>query len=258
MSFLNRMMVSVGIGAAKVDTRLENARVRAGDDLRGVVRVVGGSVPQQVSQICLHLMTQYRRKVDDRQVLETVTVDRFRVGDPFTIGPGDVREFPFQYRLPDDMPVTVGRTKVWLKTGLDVPAAVDPKDQDTLQVLPHRYVQVVLDALDRLGFRIRNAECEQSRRMGGRLPFIQEYEFVPAASPFRGRLDELEAVFFPHRSGLDVYFEIDRRARGLMGFLEEALDADERHIRVEFRPEHLAMDTNRVAGYLEQIIRRYA
>lgn len=257
MSLLNRMMASIGIGAAKVDTQLESSRVRAGDELRGVVRVVGGSVPQQVSQIYLFLMTQYRRQVGDRQVMETVTVDRFRVGDSFTIGPGEVREFPFQYRLADDVPVTVGRTRVWLKTGLDVPSAVDPKDQDFLQILPHRYVQVVLDALDRLGFRIRSAECEQSRRMGGRLPFIQEYEFVPTAGPFRGRLDELEAVFFPHRNGLDVYLEIDRRARGFLGFLEEALDIDERHVRVEFSADHLNQGVNRVAGYLEDIIRRH-
>lgn len=257
MSFLNRMMASIGIGSATVDTRLESARVRAGEEVRGVVQIRGGSLPQQVSQTYIHLMTQYRRERDDRQVRETVTVDRFLVSDPFTIGPGEFREVPFAFRLPDDTPTTVGRTQVWLKTGLEVPSAVDPTDQDHLAVLPHTHAQVVLDAIERLGFRLRQAECEYSRRLGSRLPFIQEFEFVPTGQ-FRGRLDELEAVLFPHPRGVDVMLEVDRRARGLSGLLEEAFAADERRLKVEFLTEHLATGAGGVAGYLEEIIRKYS
>jgi sporulation-control protein len=42
MSFLNRLMASIGIGSATVDTIVESAQVRVGDTLRGVIQVRGG------------------------------------------------------------------------------------------------------------------------------------------------------------------------------------------------------------------------
>ncbi|MFZ5825210.1 MAG: sporulation protein, partial [Bacillota bacterium] len=224
MSFLNKMMASVGIGSAKVDTVLENARVRAGEPLRGVVRVQGGSVQQQVETIYIHLMTQYKREVNDSTVRESVSLGQFPVVGAFTLGPRENREFPFEVLLPDETPATIGRTPVWLKTGLDIAMAVDPGDADYLEVLPHRHAQVALDAVAQLGFRLRQVECEYSRR-GRRYPFVQQFEFVPAGGRFRGYLDELELILYPHEGGLDLWMEVDRRARGFGGMLAEALDA---------------------------------
>ncbi|MFZ5817871.1 MAG: sporulation protein [Bacillota bacterium] len=258
MSFLKKMMASVGIGSARVNTVLEDAQVRAGEPLRGTVYVKGGSVEQQIDTIYIHLMTQYRREVENGTARESISLGHFPVVESFTLAPGENREFPFEVLLPDETPVSVGHTQVWLKTGLDIAMAVDPGDTDYLEVLPHRSAEVVFVALDRLGFRLRQAECEYSRRLGRSYPFVQQFEFVPVAGQFRGHLDELELILFPHAGGLDLWMEVDRRARGFAGLLEEALDADEARLHVEFEQEHIAQGPEAVAGYLAEIIAQHA
>lgn len=257
MSFLNRMMASIGIGSATVDTVLENARVRAGEPMRGVVRVRGGSVEQAVDAISLHLMTQYRREVNDRTVREAYRLGEIQVTSGFTLAPGESREFPFDVMLPDQTPATIGHTPVWLKTTVGISSAVDPTDKDYLEVLPHPHTQVVLDAVAQLGFRLRQVECEYSRRLGRNCPFIQQFEFVPTTQ-FRGALDELELIFYPHAGGVDVWMEVDRRARGFGGLLEAAFDADESRLHVEFEVQHLAEGPHGVARHLVEIIGRHA
>lgn len=53
------------------------------------------------------------------------------------------KEIDFQFLLPVHTPPTIGKTKVWIQTGLDVPNAVDPKDRDYINVEPHRYMNTV-------------------------------------------------------------------------------------------------------------------
>lgn len=251
MSFFSRMMASIGVGSATVDTVLESAEVRAGEPLRGVVRVRGGSVAQQVDGISLHLLTEYRREVNDHKVTETARLGDLEVTGPFSLAPGDVREFPFDVFLPDETPVSAGHTPVWLKTNVGISSAVDPTDKDRLTVRPHRHAQVVLDAVTQLGFRLRKVECEYSRRLNRSHPFVQQWEFVPTTQ-FRGQIDELELVLYPHNGGLDLWMEIDRRARGFAGLLDEAFDMDERRVHVEFETQHLTV--GQVASYLAQLI----
>lgn len=257
MSLFRRMMASVGVGSATVDTVLHSERVRAGEPFSGVVRVQGGSVSQAVEAISLNLMTQYRREVNDRTTTESVSLGAFRVADAFTLGAGEVAEFPFEVLLPDETPATLGRTPVWLKTAVGIAAAVDPTDNDYLEVLPHRHSQVVFDALASLGFQLRKVECEYSRRRGGSYPFLQQFEFMPTTY-FRGQLDELEAVCFPGPSGLDLWLEVDRRARGFGGVLEAAFDADESRLRVGFALDFLAAGPQRMAQYLHDLIAKHA
>ncbi|HWI66504.1 MAG TPA: sporulation protein [Symbiobacteriaceae bacterium] len=257
MSFLNRMMASVGIGSARIDTRLNNAQVRAGEDLEGVVVVHGGSLDQQVDSLSLHLVTLYNREVNDRRVRESFTLAKARISDGFSLQAGETCHFPFRFPLPDSTPVTAGSTRVWLKTGADIPLAVDPSDTDELFVLPHRHSQVILDAVESLGFRLRQADCEFTHRLGRHFPFVQEFEFVPTAGRYRGRLDELEVVLWPHGRGVDALLEIDRRARGFGGFLEAAFDADESRVMVEFGPEHMAAGPADAARHLNDLLARY-
>lgn len=258
MSFLNRMMASVGIGSAKVDTRVDNAQVRAGDEVRGVVSVKGGGLEQQIDDIYIHVMTQYVKEVDDRRVRENVSLGKFRVASPFKLGAGETRELPFAFTLPAQTPVTVGHARVWLKTGLDIAMAVDPTDTDHLDVRPSKDAQVILDAVELLGFRLRQAEVEYTGRWGRNFPFMQQFEFVPTGGEFRGYLDEFEVVMLPTRDGVELHVEIDRKARGFGGFLAEAFDADESRLRIEFERIHLNAGPQEVARHLGDIIRRHS
>lgn len=41
MSFFNKMLASIGIGGAKVDTKLEKSAYTAGETIRGQVEIYG-------------------------------------------------------------------------------------------------------------------------------------------------------------------------------------------------------------------------
>ena len=53
MSFFNKVFASVGIGAAKVDTKLEKDRVMPGEEVRGIVEIRGGNTEQNIDDIYL-------------------------------------------------------------------------------------------------------------------------------------------------------------------------------------------------------------
>ncbi|MGG1674657.1 sporulation protein [Neobacillus sp. NRS-1170] len=234
MSFFNKVFASVGIGSASVDTKLEKDTYMPGETVKGVVEIRGGKVEQQIDEIYLALNTTYLRESDDRKYTVTATIDRFRLTTPFTIRSNERKEIPFTFQLPYDAPLTIGRSKVWVSTGLDIKGGVDPNDQDQLKVVPNPLMTAVFNAIDNLGFRIREADCEEApRRLRGRLPFVQEFEFVPTSGPFCGRLDELEVVFFPASNGaLEIMLQVDRRARGLSGLFSEAMGTDETNVRL--------------------------
>ncbi|WP_026576601.1 sporulation protein [Bacillus sp. UNC438CL73TsuS30] len=256
MSFFNKVFASVGIGAATVDTKLEKDTYMPGETVKGIVEVCGGKVEQQIDDIYLSLSTTYLREADDRKYSVTACIDRFRLTTPFTIQVNERKQIPFSFQLPQDTPVSIGRSKVWVSTGLDIKNGVDPSDKDYLKVVPNPLMTAVFNAIDNLGFRIRDADCEEApHRMRRRLPFVQEFEFVPASGPFRGKLDELEVVFFPSGNGsMDIMLQVDRRARGLAGLFSEALEMDETNVRLTVTNA----DIPSLPQKIESVIRRYS
>ncbi|MEH7255403.1 sporulation protein [Neobacillus niacini] len=234
MSFFDKVFASVGIGSAAVDTKLERNSYMPGETVKGVVEIRGGKVEQQVDDIYLAINTTYVKESDDKKYNVTATIDRFRITSPFVIGKNERKEIPFSFQLPLDTPLSIGRSKIWVTTGLDIKNAVDPGDKDYLQIVPSPLMNAVFNAIDSLGFRLREADCEAApHRLRGRLPFVQEFEFVPTSGPFRGRLDELELVFRPAgNGGLELLLQVDRRARGLGGLFSEAAGLDETNVRI--------------------------
>lgn len=257
MSMFNRLLASVGIGAAKVDTLLEQGRLAPGDEVRGVVRIKGGQVSQQVEGIRLTLMTQYLKESNDHKHWVNYELDRFRVTGSFELSANESKEIPFSIVLPLHTPLTIGQAPVWLKTELDIASAIDPSDNDRIEVIPNVEQSIVLDAVNRLGFRLRKAECEYASRLGVGMPFVQEFEFVPT-SYFRGDLDELEVIFYPRGDELELLLQIDRRARGMGGWLAEALDTDETFVRYRLpSAEWRRLGAEGVSEQLSDLIRRY-
>ncbi|WP_338469537.1 sporulation protein [Niallia sp. XMNu-256] len=255
MSFFNKVLASVGIGSATVDTRLEQEQMVPGEEMKGIVEIRGGKTDQRIDDIYISINTQYIKESDDKKVYVTTPIERFRLAAAFSMKANERREIPFSFTLPLDTPVTFGRTKIWVATGLDIKNAIDPTDKDYIKVLPNALLNGVLTSISDLGFRLREVECEQaSYRMRKRLPFIQEFEFVPISGSFRGRLDELELVFIPSSATTaDLWFQIDRKARGLGGFLAEALEMDETNVRISITQNDLPTLTNQ----LESLITKY-
>ncbi|GBF05663.1 Gram-positive sporulation control protein Spo0M-like protein [Deinococcus aerius] len=204
MGFLKKMMAAVGVGGAAVDARVQNPAVRIGEDLTGVVVVRGGAIEQRIERLNLGLATRY--KSDDSYVTHTLFSQPVVGG--FEIRPGETREFPFRLTVPAGTPLTLPGTAVWLVTDADIAGAMDPGDNDPLQILPSREMEVVIAAADRLGFRLSSSEVEYHH---GRI--VQELSFRPPYGQYR--ISELEMMMFPAAGGLDVILEVDRRATGL-------------------------------------------
>jgi len=258
MSFFNRMLASVGIGNARLDTLLEKDSYEVGEVVRGVVRMNGGSVEQSIDNIYVSVYTQYLRESNDRKVVENCEIARFHVFEPFTLQPNEQHDVPFSFELPWTTPLTIGKTSVWIRTGLDIRSAVDPTDKDYIDVIQNDEMAVVLDAFDTLGFRLRKADCEYAPRRGNGVPFVQEFEFVPTTH-FQGRLDEVEVIFYDYGSELELVLQIDRRGRGIGGLIAEMADRDESFVSYRIDKKWLmSAGVGELADELGELIAKYA
>ncbi|MCG7384638.1 MULTISPECIES: sporulation protein [Paenibacillus] len=256
MSFFKKMLASVGVGAAKVNTELDTPEVEPGGVLSGTVYIQAGDVEQNVDRIYLTINTHYIREHDDRKVKETAVVAKYLLTEGFTLQPGTKLEKKFSFDLPENLPITLHSAEVWVETGLDISSAVDPSDRDRLRVVPTQDMRTVLDAIDILGFRLREVTNDYAPKLGGNLPFVQEFEFVPT-NKFRGYLDELEVLFYPMGDSMELLLQIDRRARGLGGIFAEAMGTDESFVRLHLYDRHLERGAHSVAQGLEEVISKH-
>ncbi|MCU6708770.1 sporulation protein [Paenibacillus sp. J5C_2022] len=258
MSFFNRMMASVGIGAAKIDTLTEKSAYAPGEEIRGIVRIQGGSVEQQIEGIDVSVMTYYIKEVNDTKMKHNVVLAKARVTPPVTIQPNENKELPFSFILPPNTPLSIGRTPVWLHTAADIRSAVDPTDNDHIEVVPTHAMNMVLQAFERLGFRIREAETLYAPKLGDTSPYVQEFEWVPYGGPYAGRLDEVELVFLRNRiTEVELLLQIDRRASNLFGMFAEAMDMDESFVRIVISESDVHNGPEFVANLLDDVISRY-
>ncbi|MDH6672525.1 sporulation-control protein [Paenibacillus sp. LBL] len=255
MSFFNKMLASVGIGAAQIDTHLEKSSYYPGEEVRGVIHIKGGSVEQTVDRIYLKLMTEYTKESDDKKYIESYTIAKVNVSSRITLKPGDHQEIPFSFPLPPETPLTISRQPVWIHTGLDIDNAIDPKDRDFIEVEPNPAASIVFDAVEDLGFSFKMATCEYHPRLGRGVPFVQEIEFYPG-SRYAGHIKELELILYPEQDGISVLVEVDRRGRGVSGWLQRSLDMDEQHSWLTLDEQELEQGPSHVAELIDRIIRR--
>lgn len=257
MSFFNKVLASVGIGSALVDTRLEKDTFIPGETLKGIVAVKGGNIDQPIEEIYLSLNTTYLKERDDHKYTVTACIENFRITESFTAYKNETREIPFSFQLPSDIPISLGKSKVWVATGLAIKNAVDPSDKDYIKITPTPLISSVIESIEQLGFWLSEVECEEApHRLRRQYPFVQEFEFVPHGGPFRGRLDELEMIIYPssHVGQIELLLQIDRRAHGLGGLLAEALDIDETIIRLTVSSDDIPYLTEK----LQNVIQKYA
>ncbi|MDA8352985.1 MAG: sporulation protein [Firmicutes bacterium] len=205
----NKALASLGVGSAKVDTRLEKTQYQPGELVRGEVMIRGGGAKQKISDIYMYLVMYYMR--NGKKVSHVM--EKFQLSRSFEIEEQGYQIIPFQFRLPYQTPMSCGRFPIYLKTGLDIKVAKDPTDLDRIEVFPHPTVERVLGEIEQSGFlmyRVFNEYIPQSKS----LPFIQVFQFRPAEK-YHGYLDELSLFFDvdPHEVHMDV--EISRGTRTL-------------------------------------------
>lgn len=243
---MKNVLSSVGIGAATVDTVLPKTTFTPGETTEVSVEVEGGSTEQEIDDIYFALLTKYRTE----EGYETGVVDRFKAAESFTIGEDEHRSFPVEVTIPPSTPVTRGGPDVYLKTGLDIDWAIDPKDKDYIEVEPTPEMETLFAAAEDLDLRFHKSECEKAA-YGTSQPFLQEFEFRPSGGEFHGQVDEVEFVCVPRGDSLDVRVEIDRRG----GLLAEVTDTDERRTTVSVHADDAHAD---VADRLRRTIQQHS
>jgi sporulation-control protein len=216
MSFFKKMMASVGIGSAKVDTVLNGMVSTPGGTVSGVVHVQGGNVDQVIEHISVSLMVDVKRKMDDTTIYQPMAITKHMVTGRFNIASGQSMQFPFTFTVPLDVPITVlggyklGNIKLYVKTDLDIDSALDKADRDLLEIQPLPNMVNLLNALLHLGFKFQKSDVEYGRIAGSNNPFYQEIEFYGYGSQFP-RIKELEVTFIAKPEGVQVLLEADKR-----------------------------------------------
>lgn len=246
MSIFGKTLASMGIGAAKVDTRLEKSSYRQGDLICGAIYVQGGQVEQKVDDIYLYLVVQYHHEGSQAEYV----LDEFRITEPFVLSPSESKEIPFEFHLPYDVPVTTSGCPVYLKTGLDIKMAKDPGDVDGIEITPHPLVNQVIKLIEEVGFELKGVTADFEHYYTQQ-PFVQEYQLTPLMR-FQDVVDRVTAVFTPHDQEVDIILKVDRKAVDLMTSMEEALDLDQRMTRFVVKESELESD--KLTKKLEKLI----
>jgi len=220
MRLFNKIMATVGIGAAKVDTILNSNVSKPGGVISGVVHVKGGNVDQDIHDIDVSLMVDVRIEKDDITYYSPSLITKHRVTGGFKIQKGEHRQFPFEFMVPLEVPVTVlgpyklGKIKLYVKTDLDIENAMDKADKDYLEIEPLPNMVNFLNAVLNLGFVFHKADVEKGRIPGSNYNFFEEIEFYGQRSQFP-RIKELEVTFIAQPNEVVVVLEMDKR--GLFG-----------------------------------------
>lgn len=224
------VMGALGVGGATVDAVLDTPAVQPGGQLTGTLHIRGGDSSQVAQRATIDLVARVTRKSGDHEYVSDEVITGAALPGPIYLG--TYHTFPFQMTLPWHTPVTTlgGRNHVWLKSGLDVPWAMDPSDKDALQVHPNQAQNNVIQAMQQLGFRLYKVDIEGRSSWMGR-KFVQEFEFKPAG--YGSKFDEIEIVFENQQGwNVELLLQIDRAARGLGGFLAEMSGTDESWRRI--------------------------
>lgn len=201
---MKRVLSSIGIGAATVDTVLPAGELRPGETVEVDVELHGGDSTQEIGGIHFVLTTRVESDggVDEHLVTET-EVDR-----TVTLAPGEERTIPIDVDVPLWTPITTGGVSVWLGTRLDIDWARDPTDEDRVEVVPDEHVSALLDAFDHLGFALLGSDVVEVSHVDDR-PIAQTFRFVPTGASYDAELDAVEVTVMPRREDLRVFVEYD-------------------------------------------------
>lgn len=201
---MKKVLSSIGIGAATVDTVFPRTELVPGETVTADVELYGGESTQEIEDIYFQLKTRFADGDGGER-----TVTEFTLGEAVTLEPGDERTVPVDVTVPLWTPLTEGGTSVWLETGLEIDWAVDPTDEDRIEVVPGDHTGALFDAVEELGFVLRYAELVETPYLDDR-PFAQEFDFRPTDDRFAAGLDELEVTVMPRADDLRVFVEFDQ------------------------------------------------
>ncbi|MEG2235969.1 MAG: sporulation protein [Clostridia bacterium] len=257
MGIFNKVMASAfGVGGTKIDTIVHTKKIMPGKRIDGICKIKGGNIEQYINDISIGVYTTYKQEVDDKTINKIQRIQENIIKIDKNILPDETYEVKFSFILYKRVPVTMHKSKVWVSTYLDIKSGKDTSDRDYINVEPNEYMQNVIDAISDLGFSLREVENEYCPSKLNKFNFVQEFEFVPTRGNFRNRLDELELVFIPTNTHVDILLEVDRKVRGFMSFISESMGLDESKLRIRLdNSRNYSFDE--IKNEIEGLLKRY-
>ncbi|MCW9017990.1 MAG: sporulation protein, partial [Kangiellaceae bacterium] len=127
MSFFNKMLSKVGIGAAKIDAVLDSEVLVPGEEVSGTLNIEGGKTDQEINKIDLDIYSNYFVEEEYEEDEETYSrmaerstkINSVEVDESFTIKAGESKQIPFSFTLSAYAPLSYGKSNTWLRTNLD-------------------------------------------------------------------------------------------------------------------------------------------
>lgn len=229
-----KILASIGIGAAKVDTVLHTDQLQPGQKFYAEIIIKGGDVEQELSGLELALMTKVKVEAEDGHYFADHKIDSWVLVDKRVIGINEELRIPFEARLHPETPITqisegYNQSVVWLATGLNIDMALDASDKDPLYIYPNEAVKTTMQAMDKLGFKLVKTDVEKGylsapsfRSVSG---CYQELEYRPSGLRVFGT-KEVELSFVPEARRTHVLIEIDR-AFSSDGYIDLTIEHDD-------------------------------
>ncbi|TQN32809.1 sporulation-control protein [Haloactinospora alba] len=248
---MKRILASLGLGNASVETVLRDPNTVPGGVLQGDVYINGGSVDQHIQELTVGLQARAEVEHGDAEHSQNLEFARARIGGELQLQADAHVHVPFELPVPWEAPLTAYRGQhltgmhVGLNTQLHVAGGVDPGDLDPVSVHAMETQTIILDAVSMLGFRFMKADCERGRirDTSQKLPFYQEVEYR-APSGYAG-LNELEVTFITDERACDLILELDKKG----GLFTEGRDSFKR-----MRIEHGTVEANGLAHQLNDYL----
>lgn len=234
-----RVLSSIGIGGATVDTVLPGVEFSPGEVVEATVELSGGDSTQDISG--LYFVLKARGSGGDEYALS-----RFDVDDTVTLDPGDDRTLPVTFRLPNWTPLTANGASVRLETGVDIPWAVDPTDEDEIRVVPDERTTALFEAVEGLGFDLEESRLVEVDYVDDR-PVAQQFDFRPADDT-DSTLDDIEITMLPRDGALRILLEFGR-VDEVEAEYDVTLDEDE--VSLTFEHANAEMMQRRMASEIE-------
>ncbi|MGI9278642.1 MAG: sporulation protein [Endozoicomonas sp.] len=219
-SMLDKLKASLGFGAAKVDTVLDNIALNQGEELAGTIYIKGGDVEQTIDAIKLTFNTEVKEESDSGVSYQTFPLGEMAITDTFVIHPGEEKPIPFTWQLHEETPITAlntrnNQSRFWVETQLDIEFAIDPSDRDYIEVHPLPValpvVAGIIHTIEQAGFELEKADIEKGFLQGNDFSShsgcYQEIEFLK--SGFIGS-KEIELSFVLDQHQIHCLAEVDK------------------------------------------------
>ncbi|TCS95833.1 sporulation protein [Hazenella coriacea] len=229
-------LASLGVGAATIDLILDRDVLTMGEAVTGRVVLKGGDVEQLIEGLSVEFRLASSYKKDDSYINVNETIQTVQItNQDFMVYPGEEKEFPFYMVCPALLPVSSVNTRYYFQTDLEIKRGLDAEDRDFVEVRPVGIQKNFLEGFRALGL-VHQEEGYTGRQNRG----YQIIQFRPTEW-LAGEFDELVFMYQPEDSSNHVsgYYELDLKTRGLIGFLADELDLNEKKGRFMFAAQQL-------------------